>query len=181
MILTVDPGLRMCGAALWTRDGRLVSGALIKGAAEDRDAKAWATMAGEVWEWTKLETWRLQTAPVTFWVSEFPKVYTVGKSKGDPDDLLQLAGVVGALTGKLGPGEIVRPYQWKGQVPKPVMVERIKSKLTAEELELVRLPRAKSLHHNIWDAVGIGLWYFDHNIISPRRSGLQEPPAPPSA
>jgi hypothetical protein len=39
------------------------------------------------------------------------------------------------------------------------MVERIKARVgeRPEERERVQLPRAKDKHHNVWDAVGVGL------------------------
>ena len=52
----------------------------------------------------------------------------------------------------------VTPAQWKGQTPKKVTEQRARKALTWDELVAVELPSARSLHHNVWDAVGIGLW-----------------------
>jgi hypothetical protein len=54
--------------------------------------------------------------------------------------------------------ELVQPRQWKGTVDKDVMIERIKTSLDLSEMKNVCLPKAKGLHHNVWDAIGIGLW-----------------------
>ena len=48
---------------------------------------------------------------------------------------------------------LVTPNDWKGQLPKAVSHKRIRAKLTAAELALL-----KGLPHDSWDAVGIGLW-----------------------
>jgi hypothetical protein len=153
VLLAVDPGLRGCGVALFDQ-GRLVRCAYVRGSRDARDAAAWAEMAAEVYVWGGADATRV--------VSEFPKVYTVGKSKGDPEDLLQLAAVVGAISAHWGTEginlEVVRPYEWKRQVPKDVMTERIKAKLDPQELAQAGagMP-AKSYQHNCWDAIGIGL------------------------
>jgi hypothetical protein len=79
-------------------------------------------------------------------------------------DLISLAIFVGsAATRLLSLGlqpVFYEPSAWKGSVPKDVMIERIKRRLSPEEHARVDLPRAKSLHHNIWDAVGIGLYHL---------------------
>jgi hypothetical protein len=153
VLLAVDPGLRGCGVALFD-GGRLVRCAYVRGSRDGQDAAAWAEMAGEVYAWGGADATRV--------VSEFPKVYSVGKSKGDPEDLLQLAAVVGAISAHWGSEgitlEVVRPYQWKRQVPKDIMTSRIINLLDAQEGAQARagMP-AKSYQHNVWDAIGIGL------------------------
>jgi len=157
MLISIDPGLRMCGVAVWSDVGQLAKAGLVRGDAKAKDSAAWSAMVQSVKTWICDQAWALGWSPWTGWVSEFPKVYAVGKSKGDPEDLLQLAGVVGGFAGLWGPAtNILRPYEWKRQVPKAIMTERIKSKLTPGELERVDLP-APSYAHNVWDAVGIGL------------------------
>lgn len=154
MLLAVDPGLRGCGVALFDTAGRLVRCAYLRGSKDAKDAEAWAEMAQEVYDWGAADALRV--------VSEFPKVYAAGKSKGDPEDLLQLAGVVGALTalfrGEVTEFQVLRPYEWKRQVPKDIMAGRIADRLSMEETSVARhgMP-SKSFAHNVWDAIGIGL------------------------
>lgn len=150
MLLAVDPGLRGCGVALFSGQN-LIRCAYLRGSKDAKDGAAWACMAQEVWEWAGADATRI--------VSEFPKVYSAGKSKGDPEDLLQLAGVVGALSALFsGTVQVVRPYEWKRQVPKDIMTSRIINRLTGPEGEVARhgMP-ARSYQHNVWDAIGIGL------------------------
>jgi len=52
------------------------------------------------------------------------------------------------------------PAQWKGQAPKTVITERTKRALASAELSRVVLPSAASLAHNVWDAVGLGLYHL---------------------
>lgn len=92
---------------------------------------------------------------------EKPVVYDTAHRKGDQQDLIGLAIVVGALTSALAPYAKsilhVTPAQWGGQTPKRIKNERARKALTEDELAVVELPSAKSLHHNVWDAIGIGL------------------------
>lgn len=102
-------------------------------------------------------------------VIEEPQVYQGHKNyKGaDSEDLLQVAKTVGMVIGN-GATQwesvaVVKPAEWKGQVPKTVMQHRIESRLTAREkdtLENMLDVHPKSKQHDIWDAVGIGLWYL---------------------
>lgn len=103
--------------------------------------------------------------PVTF-VTEWPKVYRAGKSKGDPADLFPLAGAGMALASLLVeriPGleiETPIPREWIGNLPKATTGDpresvrgiRIWSRLSESERECV------VLSHDAIDAIGIGLW-----------------------
>lgn len=103
--------------------------------------------------------------PVTF-VTEWPKVYRGSKAKGDPADLLPLAGTGTALATLLAqryPGlEIVTPipFEWIGNLPKATTGDpresvrgvRIWSRLSESERGKV------ALSHDAIDAIGIGLW-----------------------
>jgi hypothetical protein len=104
---------------------------------------------------------------------EVPQVYSGSKSKGDPNDLIDLALAAGKLLGHLGMGTTVKPRDWKGTIEKSKMTEIIKTKLSGPERTVVRefqavlkIPGSKM--HNIYDAIGIGLWYhgrLDEKVI----------------
>lgn len=95
------------------------------------------------------------------WI-EVPQVYQQRAWKGDPNDLIAVAVTVGRIAAEVGAGgevHFARPHEWKGSVPKDVMVKRIESKLLtceAEILHAAKIPRAK--RHNAIDAIGLGLW-----------------------
>jgi hypothetical protein len=96
-------------------------------------------------------------------VIEWPQVYTFGKSKGDPNDLLPVAGVAAVCAATLAyasrPAELVKPAAWKGQTPKDVHNARVLARLTPGELAMVDgsgIPM--SLRNNVIDAIGLGLW-----------------------
>ena len=151
MKISVDPGKKEAGIAVW-EDGELACAFLARG--EDWDLTAFQAYA------TLLQRFPEQVIHGCELIIERPQIYQQKHLKGDPNDLVLLAYMAGAFAGYIGSFKPVLyyPREWKKQVPKKIMVERIKSKLSKDEHRRVELPRAKSLHHNIWDAIGVGLF-----------------------
>lgn len=147
-ILSVDPGVNACGCAVWN-SGRLAWAGLVK-----NSGTGVRTMIDSVGArlWEKCSTNRCDELAI-----ELPQVYLASRSRGDPNDLIQLALVVGAFE-MWFEGRVFKykPHAWKGSVPKPIMVERILKRLGDDEKsEIEKAP--KSLWHNTIDACGIGL------------------------
>ncbi len=134
-MIAIDPGVKACGVA-WFDNGALSIARLVP----VRDLR-------KIRQDTDL-------------VIEMPRIYPGSdQRKGDLNDLLNLAAVVGFCEGLfLCDQKRYFPSIWKGQVPKMVMVERIKKTLSEAERACVVLAGAKS--HNVWDAVGIGLFHL---------------------
>ena len=154
-MIAIDPGLRGCGVAVF-HDGKIAQAGYIRGAKTGRGPAVWSVMAQAVRN--EVFMWEPENTPLAI---ERPQVYTVGKSKGDPDDLLELTGVVGAICyAHGGPVTAYRPREWKGQLPKEIHHNRIRKHLAAEgrleatERLLAGVP--PSLAHNVWDAIGLG-------------------------
>lgn len=188
-LIAVDPGLRHCGVALFL-GGELKAAGLVENPNTGRGPSAWRDMAfavdgwaGSVWagihsDWK--ERFTLSDYPTVDRSSlalEVMQVYG-GPRKEDPNDLLELNGVQGAISATVDDlDEIVAylPRQWKGQVPKDVMCRRITKpgRLTEQELENTGLVRADNaigakhpnipthLLHNVLDAIGIGLYHLN--------------------
>ena len=158
-LIALDPGLRGCGLAYFDARGRLVHADYVR--------NPYKTETGP-------RAWKgFDLAPVfddTCWnfISEVPQVYRAGASKGDPDDLIQLAGVVGVWTARIAAEAYfgVKPREWKGQVPKDVHHARLVKTLTPEEMAMVERAAPPSLRHNVLDAVGIGRYFFDRRVAS---------------
>lgn len=145
----LDPGLRAAGLAIF-RYQTLAVGTLVRSPLDKiRDGEAWAAMGRAVA--VELSGWTID-----HFVAEIPQVYR--GFKADPDDLIQLAGVVGAVAHVVGAPRVTcyRPRQWKKSVPKDVFCARIESRLSLEEVSRIRACPA-SLRHNVIDAVGLGL------------------------
>jgi hypothetical protein len=91
-------------------------------------------------------------------VCEIPVIYPVGKGKGNPNALVQVALRAGILTA-LMTTTYVTPSKWKSTVKKEIMCRRIETFLRPEEHALIPdLPRTTL--HNVLDAIGIGLWHL---------------------
>lgn len=163
MLLALDPSVRSPGMALFRNDvlssaGRLtIKRSKIPGIACS-DGQWWLTVAHDILKW-------VGPVAVRTLVFEKPQIYTAYKSKGDPNDLVGLAGVAAAVAGMLrwhGPLEVFSPTpaEWIGQLPKTTRgsakesprAKRILSRLSPAELALV------PDQHDAIDAVGIGLW-----------------------
>ena len=171
VILSVDPGLRKCGCALFDASGRLAAAALVLGeqeASTDRArerAPVYRTMGEEVFGWSRHRARELGSN-VEHLVIEFPVVRKRGhqleeKRGVDPNDIARLAGVVGAILASVeAPATVWLPEEWKGQVPEEIHNERALSKLSPEELALIPVRvRAKDFDHNVVDGIAIGLHY----------------------
>ncbi len=92
---------------------------------------------------------------------ECPQVYDAPKQVGRQSDLIRLAVVVGAVLAIARPwckaALLLQPAEWKGQVKKEVMEQRIRERLAPEELGAVEDLELKTIAHNVIDAIGIGL------------------------
>lgn len=167
-LLAVDPGLESPGAALF-RDGVLIAAADIDvpnlGAGVSHGQRALAAANAIV-------SWALrQRAAVAIVAHEWPQIYAASKSKANPNNLIGMAAVDGAvdcafaiLAAQRGQQLEVRtflPAEWAGQLPKDTHKgaywksprgQRIWSRLTEHECSI-----ARDVGHDAADAVGIGL------------------------
>jgi len=155
-IISIDPGLEKVAFAVWDDAGKLRSAGLViyrHGPGKERVEK-WRNIA----EATALTT-GLSMGDNRL-VAEIPQVYQ--DKKTDPNDLIDLAGIVGALAGKLS-GTVEwspLPREWKGQIPKEITQKRVLKRLAADEMERIQWP-IKSLAHNVYDAIHLGLVYLE--------------------
>jgi hypothetical protein len=95
-------------------------------------------------------------------IIEVPQVYPGQQQKGDQNDLINLAVMVGeyaAHATSVGfKVRLVRPREWKGQLPKDVCWRRVRETLTPLELDtMAKLPKSRA--HNMHDAIGLGTWF----------------------
>lgn len=94
-------------------------------------------------------------------IIENPQIYPHAKSR--PNDILKLARLVGRFEERYHSSVVYRctPHDWKGSVDGDIMVRRIESALTPEEMLIVdRLGLPKSYRHNAVDAIGLGKWFL---------------------
>jgi hypothetical protein len=155
MILSIDPGLHACGLSVWSHDlsNPLLWAGLVKNSGAHR-----RTMVDSVD--AKLYELYGTYRKIDQLAVEVPQVYIASRSKGDPNDLIQLALVVGAFEQWFsGAVFMYKPADWKGQVPKPIMEARILKRLSDDEKNKIE-KAPKSLMHNTIDSCGIGLHHL---------------------
>lgn len=177
-LLALDPSVRSPGIALY-RHGCLYATARVK------MDEAWAELpAGQRWLRiaNELAAWWLDNRDgnghmVRTVVYELPQIYSEseGKSKGDPNKLLGLAGTGQSLAVLLTafniqngarPPELLSPTpaEWTGQLPKKTKGDpresprgaRIWSRLEEAERKIVL--QSKALQHDAFDGIGLGLF-----------------------
>lgn len=154
-LVTVDPGLRGCGVAVFNK-GVLLEAQYVKNPNEkDRGPVAHKFMSYAV---HKVVMGAMQ---YTIYAVEFPRVYP-GLSDIDLNDLLDVAGVASAFLNHpyipTTDCRFVYPSEWKGTIKKKIMTERIQNALTESERGLIKSVGSKD--HNTIDAVGIGLHFL---------------------
>ena len=104
-------------------------------------------------------------------IIERPEIYGARFMKGDPNLLVTLAIGVGRYVeyyeSRGARVALVLPKAWKGQIPKPIHHARLEASFSpheratvAEGLKYV----AKSHHHDVLDAVGLGIAAFQKTL-----------------
>lgn len=155
LVVSVDPGLRHCGVGVF-ENSRLVRAALVKSPkATERGPGAWYAMAEAVAGWLKV------SGPVAVLVVEIPQIYPGAPKTVNAADLIELAGVDGALSFAIPAERFVgyRPREWKGNKSKAEFAKKIEERMAPEEFEAME-PCPKFLRHNCIDAIGIGLKFL---------------------
>lgn len=146
--LFVDPGFAKSNATGWAmfKDKRLYSAGIATA-----KAKGFAARCDEIARQlpTTASSWDLLGV-------ELPMIYAFANQKGDPDDIVKLAFLAGALT-RVPHKELwlPRPQEWKGSVPKSLMGPRILKRLEPDECTYFDL--VKDRGGAALDAVGMGI------------------------
>lgn len=136
ILVSIDPGTRHLGAALWGR-GELNQ---VRSFHYDTASSlaGWVETAREVQHWVR-------TTPEKT-ICETPEIRS-GWRKGDQNALLGLSGVAGAVAALLGSDEVeeVKPSVWTEQRTKPANHIRALKRLTDREIDQL----ANSLGHSV--------------------------------
>lgn len=170
-LLSVDPGVRRCGCALW-EGPELRAAALVD--VDPRNKRSWYHAVHDLsyairrWSWKRLPA---VLHLVNRLVVEMPQTYGGRAERGDANDLIMLAYSVGQIVARSPADEmlLVHPREWKGSVPKStskaeyerngyVIELRARRELGAEVSRVDLPPTAWRTKLDVWDAVGIGLW-----------------------
>jgi len=151
-LVAFDPALRNCGVAIYHDSWLIACTTVLNRYTRTRGPQVWDGLAKSVHAWV---TGRVASGCAYHYATELME----GGRGGATEDLLEIHGVIGAIVGKLqathpGLWTTYLPKQWKGQVPKPVMLPRIMTRLSPTELAVVARDKPD---HNAMDAIGVGL------------------------
>jgi Holliday junction resolvasome RuvABC endonuclease subunit len=145
--LTIDPGLRRTGWALWRQDELVEWGLVTSRDLTTVDWKLTAHLMGQ-------RVYQIATRySVSFVLSEMPEEHMSGKGRAalNSGSVRKLAYYVGLLNGALRHVEFqsIEPSRWKGTVPKEVTTRRV----------LRSYPQVPAdLMSDVYDAIAIGRW-----------------------
>ena len=161
-VLSIDPGLMGTGVALWTNEGSALDWERIE-------------LPQNVWTYTpRGRTWQDRSQDCLMWLNYIYKVYNVidtycewpqyfmgaiGHSatvRGDIHKLTYLIGGIAHLATYVHTGNmhLVPVVEWKGQLPKQVVINRIKQIYQKANLNINSI----DIKSHGWDALGIGLY-----------------------
>jgi len=142
-ILAIDPGVKISGWALF-EEAELIEIGRTSTKATDRILAA---------------VEQNEQLPVADnLIIEKPVVYPFERQKGDQNDLIDLAIVVGYFSSFYEFVRLVTPRQWKGRTPKDISNRRILEACPEAEKMLESIPQGQQNH--AIDAIGIGIWYL---------------------
>ena len=177
-LITVDPSLNAPGVAVFRNRTLMASAVLPQKHPTTMDiGQRCAAVAASILVYLDDKVSKPRTLAI-----EWPQIYTAVKSKGDPNDLLGVAGVGIAIASMLsqacyqdGRGwclEIrsISPGTWSGQLPKFTEARRVLESPRTHRI-LSRLSEAEkqvaALKHDALDAIGLGLFVLDR--FGPKR------------
>ncbi len=156
-LITIDPGLTGIGVACWE------SGELTEACIVVDDGYYGISLTRRLLRIADLSYDMMVAHKSKKLVIECPQTYGGRAARGDANDLIALAQLVGGITVLFGRDidvQQVTPSEWKGSAPKHVTEARAREKLSGEEKLRIEIPRSKKQQTDLWDAIGIGLWAF---------------------
>ncbi len=169
--IAVDPGLRVCGVAYF-EDSVLKGAFLAKNPLDkERFPPAWYAMATAVDN--GLDRYALESPDEL--VLEVPQVYR-GAYGPNPLDLIEVAGVVGAVAATVGGKALIGyyPREWKRQEDKADHHKRVLGELAEAEQAAIEACPAY-LAHNVYDAIGLGLFRLGRLLPGSTRRRRSKP------
>jgi hypothetical protein len=163
VLISIDPGYGHCGVALFEEEVLQKAFLVTTSSRASVEASQFVDMADAVW--TRLEKEGVKKQSAMEVAIEYPQQYT--QSPAPREAVQRLVGVIGALLARLQSEtgglrvkvSSYKPREWKGQVPKKIMQQRVLDRLAPEERDRIEaLPASKV--HNVHDAVGVGLHHI---------------------
>lgn len=148
-LLAIDPGKRHCGVAIF-RHGRLINAATVHTTQTDPMG-----LARRVWDWYVNVRVPYGSDGTVAVVVENPQSYRTDAIDEHLESLRNTITAIEELISPLRPHKL-RPFTWKGNVPKPIHHARL-ARILGPEASVI-LGQPPQIFHDTWDAVGLGLY-----------------------
>lgn len=148
-LISIDPSINNVGIAIWEFPNTLLMHKLLhpKVNARENEYDKSLSILDQIKEWMKAYR-------VNRMILEVPSHWAVAgfeaRETGSIAKLSFVCGMIYSLKSELDELRIVKPHEWKGQLSKAIMVNRLKDVYLAMGVEL------EKLNPNIADAIGIG-------------------------
>ena len=145
--LSIDPGLSGTGWAIWNLNWHLLDSGNVYTNANKLEEKI-SDIGNRILVYSNIRYTEIKHV----WI-EYPAVFggVAGDMVARKGDVVKLTFLAGYIVGHLeAEFTIVPVHRWKGQLPKPIVIKRIKKILPFIDFEKIK--------SHSWDAIGLGLW-----------------------
>jgi hypothetical protein len=156
-LMSIDPSINNVGMAIWELPNGLMMYKLLhpKVNARNNEYDKSLSILDQLKEW-------IQTYSVNRMILEIPEHWAVAgfeaRENGSIAKLMLVVGLIYSLKPTLDELRIVKPREWKGQLPKQVMENRLRDDYLAIDIDLA------ALNPNVVDAIGIGHFYITGSV-----------------
>lgn len=152
-LISIDPSINNVGIAIWELPNGLMMHRLLHPKVNARESEYDKSLSilDQIKEWIK-------AYGVNRMILEVPAHWAVAgfeaRETGSIAKLCLVVGLIYSLKHDLDELRIVKPHEWKGQLPKEVMVNRLKEGYVPIGIDL------EKINPNVADAIGIGHFYL---------------------
>jgi len=156
-LISIDPSINNVGIAVWELPNVLMEYKLLhpKVGQRGNEYDKSLSILHQVKEW-------IQIYEINRMILEVPEHWAVGgfeaRETGSMTKLVLVVGMLYTLIDELDELKIVKPREWKGQLSKEVMENRLREDYTAIGVDLA------ALNPNVVDAIGIGHFYITGSV-----------------
>lgn len=156
-LISIDPSINNVGIAIWELPNILMMYQLLHPKVGERGNEYDKSLSILM----QLKEW-VRTYAVNRMILEVPAHWAVAgfeaRETGSIAKLMLVVGLIYSLKPQLDELKIVKPHEWKGQLPKDVMQNRLREDYLAINVDLA------TLNPNVVDAIGIGHFYITGSV-----------------
>jgi hypothetical protein len=156
-LISIDPSINNVGVAIWALPDTLLMHRLLHPKVGERNNEYDKSLSilDQIKELKNVYSFNRM-------ILEIPEHWAVAgfeaRETGSIAKLMLVVGMIYSLRHELDELKIVKPREWKGQLPKEVMENRLRKDYMAIGVDLSKL------NPNVVDAIGIGHFYITGSV-----------------